>query len=184
MRICTDFTTVPDEYAKAADESGRLDGTPVVSFPFFIRDILSDAKYLHWEFVDDDAIEVCGFQWIHWSVANLPVESLMADINDAGAVMIPAGFSAKLPSLVPQAVQGKTSAASPLVGRSENVNVTERYNGPQPPNAPHDYMLSVYATSKPLEGLEQGFWLNRLRNALRDCDCVVGYDCKWLKGMN
>ena len=72
MKVSADFTTIPDAYAKHAPEGNLTDGVPVVSFPFYISDIAPQARYVHWEFVDDDAIPVSGFQWIHWSVANLP----------------------------------------------------------------------------------------------------------------
>lgn len=172
MRISADFTVIPDAYAKAAPPENRVDGTPVVSFPFFIDALRSEVRYLHWELSDADAIPACGFEWIHWSVANLPVEALMADFNDSHALAVPPDFSRALPAMVPEALQGRTSAASPWVGAT-NPAVTMRYNGPQPPDRDHEYCLSVWGSERPIEGLSQGFWLNAMLRALR-CDDGVG----------
>ena len=97
MRVTADFTVIPDVFAKAADPEYKTAGTPVVSFPFYIEDFdKSRIKYLHWEFLDPDSIPVCGFEWIHWSVANLPVDALMFDFNDSRALQIPPDFSRRL----------------------------------------------------------------------------------------
>lgn len=167
MRVSADFTTVPDEFAAAAPAENLVEGTPVVSFPFYIEDLDASMHYLHWELVDPDSIPVCGFEWIHWAVANVPVDALMFDFNDSAALQIPADFSRSMPAMIPEAVQGRNSSAGKLVG-STNPQVTMRYNGPTPPDKQHDYMLRVWATAKPLSNLRQGFWLNELLHALRD----------------
>ncbi|EFG26012.2 Raf-like protein [Scardovia inopinata] len=183
MRLSTDFTVIPEDYGKQADDSKKTDGIPVVSFPFYINGINPQAHYLHWEFVDDDSIPVCGFQWIHWSVANLPLDALMYDFNDSQALQIPEDFSRQLPAMIPEAVQGRNSQASRFVG-SVNPSVFQRYNGPQPPDRPHDYMLTVYATIDPLLNLREGFWLSELRDGLRASRSVVDSDAMWLTGEN
>ena len=137
------------------------------------------ARYLHWAFTDPDSIPVCGFEWIHWTVANLPIDALMYDFNDSHALQIPPDFSRQLPSMIPETVQGRTSAASKLVG-STNPQVTMRYNGPQPPDK--DYSLHVWGTAKPLPGLNQGFWLNELFHALRDVDHVTDQGVMFITG--
>ena len=73
MLITADFSIIPSAYAKDAPEDARVDSVPCVSFPFYIDQLNPRAKYLHWEFSDPDSIPVCGFEWIHWTVANLPV---------------------------------------------------------------------------------------------------------------
>lgn len=167
MRISADFTIVPDAFAKAAPPENCVNGTPVVSFPFYIDDMAPWVRYLHWELVDPDSIPVCGFEWIHWSVANLPVDALMFDFNDSHALAIPPDFSRTLPAMIPEAVQGRTSAASRFVGETDPA-VTMRYNGPQPPDQDHGYRLHVWGTARPLPGLNQGFWLNELLHAVSD----------------
>lgn len=169
MKISADFTVIPDDFAKAAAPEYFNGGVPVVSFPFYIDDVDPEARYLHWEFVDPDSIPVCGFEWIHWSVANLPIDALMYDFNDSHALAIPADFSRTVSAMIPETVQGRTSAASPLLtGRSTDPAVTMRYNGPYPPDRDHDYYLHVWGTTAPLAGLNQGFWLNEMERALRN----------------
>ncbi|KAA8820938.1 YbhB/YbcL family Raf kinase inhibitor-like protein [Bifidobacterium vespertilionis] len=182
MRISADFTVVPDDFAKAAAPEYRVDGIPVVSFPFYIDEIKPGARYLHWEFVDPDSIPVCGFEWIHWSVANLPIDALMYDFNDSHALAIPPDFSRQLPAMIPEAVQGRNSSASKFLGRASDPAVTMRYNGPQPPDKDHEYYLQVWATEKPLPGLNQGFWLNELLHALRGCGEAPDSDGIFLTG--
>ena len=132
MKISADFTVIPDDFAKAAAPEYFNGGVPVVSFPFYIDDVNPEARYLHWEFVDPDSIPVCGFEWIHWSVANLPIDALMYDFNDSHALAIPPDFSRQLPAMIPETVQGRNSSASKFLGRSTDPSVIMRYNGPQP----------------------------------------------------
>ena len=134
MKISADFTVIPDDFAKAAAPEYFNGGVPVVSFPFYIDDVDPEARYLHWEFVDPDSIPVCGFEWIHWSVANLPIDALMYDFNDSHALAIPPDFSRQLPAMIPETVQGCNSSASKFLGRSTDPAVIMRYNGPQPPD--------------------------------------------------
>lgn len=167
MRVSADFTIIPDAYAKRAPEESRVDGVPVVSFPFYVADLAPTTHYLHWRFVDPDSIPVCGFEWIHWCVANVPVDALMFDFNDSHALSIPADFSRTLTAMIPEASQGRTSRGGSLIGGG-NPAVTMRYNGPQPPDRDHEYLLDVWGTAEPLPGLSQGFWLNGLYHALHD----------------
>lgn len=131
MRVSADFTTVPDEFAARAPETNLVDGVPVVSFPFYVEGLEPGMHYLHWELVDPDSIPVCGFEWIHWAVANVPVDALMFDFNDSKALQIPPDFSRAMPSMIPEALQGRNSSAGSMVGGT-NPQVTMRYNGPQP----------------------------------------------------
>jgi Raf kinase inhibitor-like YbhB/YbcL family protein len=181
MRITADFSTIPDQFSKYAPEECKLDGEPIVSFPFYIEQIPEGARYLHWEFIDDDAIEVSGFTWIHWAVANVPLDALMYDFNDSHALEIPFDFSRMLPSMLPEASQGLNSNASKLVNETDP-NLTQRYVGPTPPNKDHEYLLHVWASKTPLEGISQGFYLNQLRRAIRRSDSVIDEAGLWLNG--
>ena len=181
MKISADFTVMPDDFAKAAAPEYRTDGVPVISFPFYIDEIDPAARYLHWAFTDPDSIPVCGFEWIHWTVANLPIDALMYDFNDSHALQIPPDFSRTLPSMIPEAVQGRTSAASKFVGAT-NPAVTMRYNGPYPPDQDHDYYLHVWGTTAPLNGLNQGFWLNEMERALRNSGAIADQGAIFLTG--
>lgn len=183
MKISADFTVIPDAFAKAAPPENCIDGTPIVSFPFYIGELDPSVQFLHWEFVDPDSIPVCGFQWNHWSLANLPVDALMYDFNDSHALAIPADFSRTVSAMIPETVQGRTSAASPLLkGRSGDPAVTMRYNGPYPPDRDHEYYLHVWGTTAPLNGLNQGFWLNEMERALRNSGAIADQGAIFLTG--
>ena len=54
MKISADFTVIPDAFAKAAPPENCIDGTPIVSFPFYIDALDPAVQFLHWEFVDPD----------------------------------------------------------------------------------------------------------------------------------
>lgn len=167
MLVSTEFQVIPDKYAKGAPDAGKLDGTPIVSFPFHIDRLNPATKYLHWQFLDPDSIPVCGFEWIHWTAANVPVDAIMFDPNNAHALEIPEDFSRTMPAMIPQAVQGRNSAASPLLGRADDPALIMRYNGPQPPDRDHEYFLEVWGSTKPLEGVDNGFWMNDMIHAMR-----------------
>ena len=181
MNISTDFTTVPDDYSKAAPEQNKINGIPVVSFPFYIDKLPSFVHYLHWRFVDDDAIPVCGFDWIHWTAANVPVEALMFDFNDSHALQIPEDFSRTMTSMIPEALQGRNSQASRFIGCTDPA-ITMRYNGPQPPDKDHEYMFEVFGTEKPLPNLKPGFYMNELLREVRNVTSGVDADGMFLTG--
>lgn len=138
---------LPDKYGKFATE--KEENQPIVSFPFDVSNIPTDAKVLAWTLIDDDAISVCGFSWIHWTGANLPVNGT--------TLSVPEDFSRQANAPI---LQGKTSQASPFVGQ-KNMRLRQTYTGPTPPDTAHCYTLSVYALSENL-ALENGFWLNEL----------------------
>jgi len=181
MKLSADFHTIPAAYSKQAPQENKLNGEPIVSFPFYLDDLDSGAEYLHWELVDPDAIPVSGFEWIHWTVANLPIAALMFDFNDSHALAIPADFSRALPAMVPEAVQGRTSQASKLVNATD-FSLTMRYTGPNPPDRDHEYLLRVWSTQQPLPNLDQGFWLNEMLRELRHAEGVSEPAGLWLLG--
>lgn len=148
MLVSADFNTIPEQYAKNAPEDARVDGVPCVSLPFYIDHLNPAAKYLHWEFSDPDSIPVCGFEWIHWTMANLPVAALMFDPSDAHALQIPPDFSRRVTAMIPEAVQGRNSQASPLYGQDQqNLQLVAHYTGPQPPDKDHGYVLQIWGTT-------------------------------------
>lgn len=107
----------------------------------------------------------------------------MYDFNDSHALAIPADFSRTVSAMIPETIQGRTSAASPLLqGRSSDPAVTMRYNGPYPPDRDHDYYLHVWGTTAPLAGLNQGFWLNEMERALRTSGTIVDQGAIFLTG--
>lgn len=137
---------LPDKYGKYADAKDIKNGKPIISFPIKLSNIPAEAKTIALTFTDPDSIPVCGFEWIHWTAANIP----------SSQIEIPENFSQTASHLV---VQGKNSSASPLLDRSTEFSVG--YNGPNPPDQTHDYVLKVFALDDKLD-LENGFWMNEL----------------------
>ncbi|GAY73413.1 YbhB/YbcL family Raf kinase inhibitor-like protein [Lentilactobacillus kosonis] len=140
---------LPDKYGKYATE--QLDDTPIISFPISIQDAPISAKTFALLLIDWDAVPVSGFAWIHWVAANI----------DGNVTQIPENNSQ---SLVVPMIQGRNSTAGSIVG-NQNPDTAWRYNGPQPPDAIHNYQLHVYALDSVLD-LSDGFWLNELQSKM------------------
>ncbi|MBD5429552.1 YbhB/YbcL family Raf kinase inhibitor-like protein [Lactobacillus sp.] len=132
-----------DEYTKFATDADRINGKPAKSFPISIKDVPSGTKSLAIYFKDFDSVPVCGFVWIHWLAANIPVID-----------KIPSDASRKKPF---DFVQGSNSNCSRFL--PENSGPQIGYTGPQPPIGIHDYELTIYALDNTLE-LEDGYYLN------------------------
>jgi len=136
---------LPDKYGKYANPQAIKNGKPVISFPIKLSDIPADAKTIALTFTDPDSIPVCGFEWIHWTAANIPVDQeITEDFSQTATAPV---------------VQGKNSSASPLLDGPKDV--ATGYNGPYPPDQTHDYVLKVFALDDNLD-LENGFWMNEL----------------------
>ncbi|WCG35214.1 YbhB/YbcL family Raf kinase inhibitor-like protein [Companilactobacillus farciminis] len=136
---------LPDKYGKYANPQAIKNGKPVISFPIKLSDIPADAKTIALTFTDPDSIPVCGFEWIHWTAANIPVaQEITEDFSQTATAPV---------------VQGKNSSASPLLDGPKDV--ATGYNGPYPPDQTHDYVLKVFALDDNLD-LENGFWMNEL----------------------
>ncbi len=101
---------------------------------------------------DYDAIPVCGFSWIHWSVANIPATISGLDEN----------ASRETPALL----QGKNSLASKQICGDMPDELTNFYSGPRPPDQTHEYEITCYALDTELD-LKPGFRLNELMRAMR-----------------
>ncbi|WP_054650852.1 YbhB/YbcL family Raf kinase inhibitor-like protein [Lacticaseibacillus pantheris] len=142
---------LPDQYGKYATGEDMRNGFPVTSFPFQVTDIPADTVALALTLTDYDAVPVSGFTWIHWIAADIPVT----------LANMPANASRQLAG---QFVQGRNSNAGSYV-RNTDPEIYQRYTGPTPPNADHDYTFTVYALNTTLD-LPEGFWLNELRHAL------------------
>jgi len=97
---------------------------------------------------DKDAVPVCGFSWIHWTVADLTRTKL--EENES--------IHAK------DFVQGTNS----LSGKLGNLSRMEAacYDGMSPPDGPHLYELHAYALDTLLT-LQPGFYMNELFHAMQ-----------------
>lgn len=153
ISVSLDNGYLADKYTKHASDSEKIDGSPVISFPIEIKDVPEGTQTLALTLLDYDDIPVDGFTWIHWIAANMP-----ADITE-----IPEDNSQKL--FLPM-IQGKNSTAGKYFN-NENPVTSAHYAGPYPPVGTHNYELTLYALDTTLD-LKDGFWLNELRDAMKD----------------
>ena len=154
MKVKTEFISniIPDQYSKKATLENIYKKQPVNSFPFSVEEIPGSTQYIAFTFIDHDAVPFCGFSWIHWLVADVPV-------ND-NVLSFPENFSRGRS----EKVQGTNSFASVFIGENDP-RITQAYVGPTPLDEDHLYTLTVYALNDKLN-LEQGFYLNDLYKAL------------------
>lgn len=150
VNVPLDRGFLPDKYAKKAAPEFQLEDHPIVSFPIDIQDVPAGTQTFALTLVDFDAIPVCGFAWIHWTAANIPVE-----LNH-----LPENASRELHDFI----QGNNSAAGYLVGGDQKIS--RNYLGPRPPEGVHNYTLTVYALDTELP-LENGYWMNELLDAMK-----------------
>lgn len=148
LKVLTDKDGfLPDKYAKYS--AIRKSEQPVISFPIEITEIPQSAKYLALSLIDYDAVPRTGFPFIHWLAANLPTESIEED------------FSSIFPG--PQGMNSWHSRFYDL----DDPYVVSHYAGPNPPDNPHRYTLTVYALDHKMN-LSNGFFYNDFRDELVD----------------
>lgn len=142
------------------DAHGRLDdpfgsrGTqfiktmPSRSFHLAWSDLPKDTASLALIFIDYDAIPVCGFAWIHWTVANI----------DPTLGCLPENASHTMDLL-----EGVNSCSSPIVPTNWQLSHAEAttYGGCAPPDKTHRYTINLYALKEKLD-LRPGFYMNEL----------------------
>lgn len=118
-------------------------GMPNNSIPLEIHDAPEGTRSFAVVMEDRDAIPVCGFSWIHWTVANLT------------GTVLEEGDSNLRKDIV-QGVNSYHSCASDL-----SAEEATGYGGPAPPDKEHLYEIRVYALDSLLE-VEDGFFMNDL----------------------
>lgn len=137
----------------STNESYFINGTNVRSFHIGWKDLPKNTKSLAIHFFDYDAIPVCGFAFLHWSVAN--IDPSISELKENASI-----------ELKDKLIQGKNSYSSKLLGDG-NSKIEDLYIGCAPPNGDHIYDVVVYALDKKLD-LKNGFYVNELMNKLRD----------------
>lgn len=129
-----------------------IKGKPSRSFPIAWKNLPQGTQTLALTCIDYDAVPVCGFPWIHWTIANIDpqVEGLPENA-----------------SLEQRLLEGVTSWGSRLLPEGRRLTQEEAtgFGGCSPPDRPHRYTIEVYALDKPLL-LERGFYLNELIKAM------------------
>lgn len=129
-----------------------LNGKPNRSFHLAWRNVPSNAKSLALVFIDHDAIPVCGFTWIHWTVANID-----PNLNE-----LPENASQDLKLL-----EGVTSWAAPFAPAEWRLSKEDAtgFGGCAPPDKEHLYTIKLFALDTTLN-LTRGFYLNELYKAM------------------
>lgn len=138
---------IDDKYGKRGLQ--KYKGVASLSIPIEICDAPENTKCFALVLDDKDAVEVCGFTWIHWLVANLKTTALEENASETRSDII-------------QGVSSEHSAVSAL-----SVEDASRYAGMAPPDKPHRYDITVYALDSELD-LKNGFTYNKLWYAMKD----------------
>ena len=138
---------LPDAYGKYAAPEDCYDWSCRRSFPFTVEDVPYGTRALAVFFIDWDSVPVCGFPWIHWTVANLPVGDVPENLTTSDVPFVP----------------GTNSMYS--IFKHSKPEITQSYIGPMPPDQTHDYTLTVYAVDTTLD-LTPGYFFNELRKDL------------------
>ncbi len=141
--------SIVDGYLK--DEFGKrgvCNKKPIRSFHVGWNDLPSNTQSLALVFVDHDAIPVCGFSWIHWTVANI----------DPSLNELPENASINM-----NLIEGVSSWASKLLHDDWRLSLEDAigYGGCAPPDKDHRYSITMYAINTKLD-LTRGFYLNEL----------------------
>ncbi len=139
--------SIASRFGKYADATDMMQNIPIRSIPIAWSRIPVGTISLALVMLDHDAIPVCGFSWIHWTVLNIdPSRNELAENASRNDVDL---------------IQGKNSLASRQVCGELLESVTNFYSGPRPPDKEHEYEITVYALDSMLN-LRNGFWLNEL----------------------
>ncbi len=127
---------------------------PNYSFHLAWEELPQNTASLALIFIDHDAIPVCGFSWIHWTVANI----------DPSLNELPENASVNLDLL-----EGVTSWSSGIIPEEWRLSKEEDagFGGCAPPDKEHLYTIELYALDKKLE-LNSGFMMNELLKAMKD----------------
>ena len=128
------------------------DKKPNRSFHLGWKDLPKDTKSLALIFIDHDAIPVCGFSWIHWTVAN--IDPTLGELAENASV------EQKL-------LEGVTSWNSGILPEEWKLDREDAtgYGGCAPPDKEHRYTIDVYALDNKLN-LVRGFYKNELLKAM------------------
>lgn len=134
-----------DQFIKGTNVSSR-------SFHLGWENLPQNTQSLAIIFIDHEAIPVCGFSWIHWTVANI----------DPNLKELPENASIEMDLL-----EGVTSWNAPIAPEEWRLTRDDAigYGGCAPPDKDHRYLIKVYALDKKLD-LQRGFYTNELLTAM------------------
>jgi Raf kinase inhibitor-like protein, YbhB/YbcL family len=132
---------IKDEYGSKGKQFTK-NGMPSRSLPLEITGEPEGTRSFAIVMEDLDAIPVCGFSWIHWTVADL-TKNVLEDNESINGAFI-------------QGVNSYHSVASDL-----SIEEATGYGGPAPPDREHEYIIRVFALDTVLK-MKNGFYLNDL----------------------
>ena len=137
---------IQDRYGVKGDVF--VNGMPGLSMPFEISDAPEGTESFAVIFDDYDAVPVCGFCWVHWTISDLRKTSVKEGESHNG----------------PDFTEGCNSWHS--VAGENTIEQATGYGGPAPPNCEHRYTFKIYALDTVLD-LKRGFRLNELYFAMQ-----------------
>lgn len=137
-------------YGKLSGQT--VNGIPQVSIPLDWYDYPEGTRSFAIIMVDYDNYQEQGVCWLHWSVANIPVEINSLEENS----------SLHMKDIHQQIVQGKNSWICELPKECAECN---RYGGPAAMDFDHEYEFTIYALDSLLP-LEDGYYQNHFRKAI------------------
>jgi Raf kinase inhibitor-like protein, YbhB/YbcL family len=132
---------IKDEYGSKGRQFTK-NGMPSFSLPLEISEEPKGTRSFAIVMEDLDAIPVCGFSWIHWTVSDLQKDILEDNESVNGKFT--------------QGVNSYHSVASKL-SKEEATG----YGGPAPPDREHRYSIKVFALDTVLK-MKNGFYMNDL----------------------
>ncbi len=134
---------------------------PYYSLPIEIHNPPEGSKSFALVILDNDAIPVTGFTWIHWCIANITDSTIVENASRTN----------------PNFIQGINSWYSPLLKNPLSLAEASFYGGMVPPDKAHNYTIICYALDCVLP-MENGFYLNELYNKMEhhiiDTTCLIG----------
>lgn len=136
------------------------DGIPYYSLPISINNPPKRAKSFAIVILDNDAIPVTGFTWIHWCIANISGYTIAENASRNN----------------PNFIQGVNSWYSPLLKKPLSRLEASCYGGMVPPDKSHNYTVICYALDCVLP-IENGFYLNELYSKMDNHIIDVTYLC-------
>ena len=132
---------IKDEYGSKGKQFTE-NGMPSFSLPLEISEEPEGTRSFAIVMEDLDAIPVCGFSWIHWTISDLQTNVLKENESMSGSFT--------------QGVNSYHSIASDM-----SIEEATGYGGPDPPDKEHEYTIKVFALNTVLK-MNSGFYLNDL----------------------
>lgn len=125
---------------------------PSRSFHLGWKQLPEETESLALLFIDHDAIPVCGFSWIHWTVAN--IDPALGELPENASVDM-------------YLLEGVNSWASGLLPTEWKLDKEDAigYGGCAPPDKEHCYTVKLFALDNKLN-LSRGFYLNEMINQM------------------